>query len=151
MYAPSITSSSAEPPPNTKQYQSSTYHLSLYYPDDLTVSENPGAGNTMVVLFKNKAQGVGFEIFIAPYSQPQITQDRFLMDEPSAVMNDPANITIDGAPATKFLSTNAAMGTSREVWFLYGGYLYEITTPQVLDDWLFQILETWHFLPAEQG
>ena len=68
------------------------------------------------------------------------------MDEPSGVMNDPQNITIDGAPATEFFSTNPAMGASREIWFLHGGFLYEITTPQPLDSWLLQIMETWQFI-----
>jgi hypothetical protein len=79
------------------------------------------------------------------YNQPQITQQRFLMDEPSGVMNAPANITIDGASATEFLSTNPAMGSSREIWFLHGGYLYEVTTSQPLDSWLLQIMQTWQF------
>jgi hypothetical protein len=67
------------------------------------------------------------------------------MDEPSGVMNDPQNITIDAAPATMFLSANSVMGASREIWFLPSGFLYEVTTPQSLDSWLLQLVETWQF------
>jgi hypothetical protein len=117
----------------------------LYYPDDLTVSEQPGEDGSMVVLFLDQTTAQGFDIFIAPYDQPKITQATFLMDEPSGVMNDPQNITIDGVPATEFFSTNSVMGASREIWFLHGGFLYEVTAPQPLDSWLLQIMETWQF------
>ena len=99
----------------------------------------------MVVLFDDPSSDRGFDIFIAPYDQPKITQATFLMDEPSGVMNDPQDITIDGAPATEFFSTNTAIGASREIWFLHGGFLYEITTPQSLNSWLLQIMQTWQF------
>jgi hypothetical protein len=78
--------------------------------------------------------------------EDKITQERFAMDEPSGVMNSPINITLDGAAATEFLSSNTAMGDSREIWFLRGGYLYEITTPRALDAWLLNIMQTWHFI-----
>lgn len=111
----------------------------------MTVSEQPGASGSMVILFEDRSSGQGFDIFIDPYLESKITQVTFLMDEPSGVMQDPQNITIDSAPATDFLSTNPAMGTSREIWFLHGGLLYEVTAPQPLDNWLLQIMETWQF------
>jgi hypothetical protein len=98
-----------------------------------------------VLLFNDRSSGQGFDIFIVPYDQPKIAQQTFQMDEPSGVMNDPQNITIDGAPATEFLSINPAMGASFEIWFLHGGLLYEVTAPQPLDTWLLQIMETWQF------
>jgi hypothetical protein len=137
--------SNLTPPPNSKEYQSTTYRFSLYYPDDLTVSEQQGASGSMVVLFRDQMTGQGFDIFIVPYDEPKITQATFLMDEPSGVMNDPQNITIDGAAATEFFGTNPAMDASREIWFLRGGFLYEVTAPQPLDSWLLQIMETWKF------
>jgi hypothetical protein len=133
------------PPPNTKTYQSSIYHFSLFYPDNLSLREESEASNSMVLLFEDPATEQGFDIFMTPYDEPKITQARFLMDEPSGVMNDPQNITIDGAPATEFFSTNAALGASREIWFLHGSILYEVTAPQSLDSWLQQIMETWQF------
>jgi hypothetical protein len=137
--------SNGQPPPNTKEYQSSLYHFFLYYPDDLSVKEEPGTASSIVILFEDQATVQGFDIFITPYDQPEITQATFLMDEPSGVRNDPQNITIGGAAATEFFSTNPAMGASREIWFLHGGFLYEITAPGPLDFWLQQIMQTWQF------
>lgn len=141
----SILANSMQPPPNSKEYQSNTYQFSLYYPDDLAVSEQPGVAGSIVVLFDDRSSGQGFDIFIVPYDQPKITQTTFLMDEPSGVMQDPQNITIDAAPATEFFSTNSVMGASFEIWFLHGGFLYEVTAPQSLDQWLLQIMNTWQF------
>lgn len=132
-------------PLNWAQYASSLYDFTLGYPDSLAVSQHPGAGNTMVVLFQNEATQQGFQIFITPYNQQKITQQRFLMDEPSGVMDDPQNITIDGAPATEFFSTNLTMGASCEIWFLHNSFLYEVTAPKALASWLIQIMETWEF------
>jgi hypothetical protein len=129
-----------------KAYQNENFHFSLFYADDLAVSEVPVAAGALVVLFKDMATRRGFEIFVTPYAEPKITQERFNMDEPSGVMDDPVNILIDGAPATEFLSTNPAMGTSREIWFLHGGFLYEVTTPEPLDSWLLQFMQTWQFI-----
>jgi hypothetical protein len=141
----SIASGHVQPPPHSKEYQNARYHFSLYYPDDLTVSEEPVGADGLVVLFKNTTTQQGFQIFTTAYDEPQITQSRFNTDEPSGVMQDPQNITIDGAAATEFFSTNQAMGASREIWFLRDGLLYEVTAPQSLDSWLLQIMQTWEF------
>jgi len=135
----------AQAPAGMKTYQSSLYGFSLFYPDDLTVTEDPGSDDTMVVAFDDSATHQGFQIYIAPDPDPKITQQRFQADEPSGVMNDPVNITLDGIPATEFGSTNTAMGESEEIWFLYNGYLYEVTAPQTLASWLLQVMETWQF------
>ncbi len=143
--AVSITTPVVQAPPNSKLYQSNDYHFSVYYPDHLSVDQQSVGSNAAVILFKDKALSEGFQIFVTPYGDSKITEARFKMDEPSGVMNSPQNITIDGAPATEFLSTNPAMGASREIWFLHGGYLYEVTTPQPLDPWLLSIMQTWKF------
>lgn len=119
----------------------------MYYPDDLTMIEHPGDYGSAVVLFQDAATEEGFQVFVVPYDEPKISEKRFKMDEPSGVMQSPQNITIDGAPATEFLSTNPAMGTAREIWFLHGGFLYEVTAPQALDAWLSRIMQTWQFVP----
>lgn len=143
--ATSTAATSNPQPSNTTAYQSQTYQFSLFYPNNLTVSEQPGASGSMVVLFEDRSSGQGFDVFIDPYLEPKITQATFLMDEPSGVMEDPQNIIVDGAPATTFFSTNQAMGASVEIWLLNNGLLYEITAPQPLASWLLQIMETWQF------
>ena len=37
-------------------------------------------------------------------------------------------------------------GDWREVWFIHGGYLYEVTTYKELDTWLGSIMQTRKFI-----
>jgi len=38
------------------------------------------------------------------------------------------------------------LGDTAEIWFVSGGYLYEVTTLKPLAGWLSQIMGTWQFL-----
>ena len=40
----------------------------------------------------------------------------------------------------------ATMGDTREVWFIHGGFLYEVVTYKELDDWFAGIMRTWKFI-----
>ena len=75
-----------------------------------------------------------------------VAAEQFKTDDPSGVMKDAQDITIDGTPAKSFFGYNDQMGDTREVWFIHGGYLYEVTTYKPLDTWLTPILQTWKFL-----
>ena len=61
-------------------------------------------------------------------------------------MIDAKETMIDGVPAKSFFGYNDAMGDTREVWLIHGGFLYEVTTYKSLDDWLTLILQTWKFI-----
>jgi hypothetical protein len=50
------------------------------------------------------------------------------------------------APAM-FYGNNSIMGDTREIWFIHGGFLYEVTTYKQLDSWLAPIMQTWQFTP----
>ena len=55
-------------------------------------------------------------------------------------------IMIDGTPAKSFVGSNDQMGATREVWFIHGSYLYEITTYKGFDQLLDPILQSWKFI-----
>ena len=61
-------------------------------------------------------------------------------------MLQPTDVIVDGAHATMFFGNNAIMGDTREVWFIRGGFLYEVTTYKELDTWLGGIMRTWKFI-----
>jgi hypothetical protein len=46
----------------------------------------------------------------------------------------------------EFFSHAPRLDDTREVWFIHGGFLYEITTYKELDAWLLPILHSWQFL-----
>ena len=133
-------------PDNTLEYRNTLHDFSLFYPDDLKVKEYDEGGSVQTVVIEDARGEKGFQIFIVPYSSQKITKERFKMDMPSGVMEEPTNIVIDSnIPATMFFGSNAILGKTREVWFVKDGYLYEITALAELDGWLADILVTLHF------
>jgi hypothetical protein len=133
-------------PEGMHEYQSAAYHFSLFYPKELTVNEHSEGGGAATITFQNVETAQGFQIFIVPYSESQVSEQRFKQDEPSGVRNNLTNITVDGATAAAFYSTNIALGATREVWVVHDGFLYELTTLKSLDAWLGEIIQTWRFL-----
>ena len=61
-------------------------------------------------------------------------------------MQSPTDILVDDARGTMFFGKNGIMGDTREVWFIHGGFLYEVTTYKELDTWLGGIMRTWKFI-----
>ena len=133
------------PPAGTKEYKNARYGFSFLYPSDLSVATFPEGGGATIT-FQNVEKAEGFQIFITPYSEPQVSEKRFRQDVPSGVRKSLTNISVDGATGAAFYSTNAELGATREVWFVRGGFLYELTTLKPLDRWLGTIVKTWKFV-----
>ena len=144
--ASAVSSPARTPPSGTKEYKSTAYHFSLFYPQELAVEERQEGGGATTITFQNVEKAEGFQLFIVPYTEPQVSAERFKRDVPSGVRNNLTNITVDGATAAAFYSTNTELGDTREVWVVRGGFLYEVTTLKPLDIWLGEIIKTWRFI-----
>ena len=144
------TSSAGAPartlPAGMKEYRSSAYHFSLFYPRELSVTEYAEGSGATTVTFQNVEKAQGFQIFIVPYRESQVSAKRFRQDVPSGVRKSLTSVTVDGSAGAAFLSENAALGATKEVWFTHGGFLYEITTLAPLDAWLAPVIQTWKFI-----
>ena len=138
------------PPAGQEEYHNLTYGFSLFYPADLSLATEYSDGNPggVTLVFQDTAAGKGFQVYITPYAESQISQVEFLADDPAGVMDDPTAITIDGVKATMFFSYDQTLGDTREVWFIRGGYLFELTTYEADDQWLAGIMSTWLWLPT---
>ena len=134
------------PPAGLSEYYSARYRFSLFYPEKLEVKEYDEGGGASTITFQNVAAAQGFQIFVVPYREPQVTEERFHTDVPSGVRKSVQNITIDGAAGASFYSTNLSLGETAEAWFVHGGYLYEVTTLKPFEDGLKHVLETWAFI-----
>ncbi len=143
---PSLPPAPRTPPAGMKEYRSIPYHFSLFYPEALSVSERDEGGGARTITFQNLKSIEGFQIFIVPYTDAQVSAARFKKDEPSGVRLNATDRTVDSAVASSFYSTNQALGDTREVWFVHDGYLYEITTLKALDSWLDPVISSWKFL-----
>jgi hypothetical protein len=135
------------PPAGYLPYSNREYHFSVYYPPNLQVHTYNESGNAFTVAPQDPTTNVGFEVYVTPYSGTQITEQEFKLDEPSGVENQPSHVSIDGVAATAFYGNNSIMGDTREIWFIHGGFLYEVTTYKQLDSWLAPIMQTWQFTP----
>ena len=116
------------------------YRFSLFYPAGLEVKEIYQSPDTATITFQNVATAQGFQIFIVPYGEQQVSEERVRRDVPSGVRQKPLDVTIDGVTAASFYSSNAMLGDTAEIWFVSGGYLYEVTTLKPLAGWLSQIM-----------
>lgn len=133
-------------PEGMREYRNVAYHFSLLYSEELSVAEHKEGGDAITVTFQTVKKARGFQIFITPYNEPQVSEERFRQDEPSGVRESLTTVAVDGALGAAFYSANSALGATREVWFVHNGFLYEVTTLKPLDDWLDGILQTWQFL-----
>ncbi|MEK7604747.1 MAG: hypothetical protein AAB442_03060 [Patescibacteria group bacterium] len=128
-----------------KIYKSPLLRFEITYPEELGVKEY-GKADTSTIVFEDATGDRGFQVFVVPYEGETVSEKRFKMDVPSGVMQEPIQVLIDGVTATAFWSTNTLFGETREVWFIRGGFLYEITTFKDLDPWLAEIMKSWKFL-----
>lgn len=142
----SRTTEARQMPDGWREYQNVAYGFSLFYPQELTVDEHKEGEGVSTITFQNIERGEGFQIFVMPYHEERVSEERFRKDVPSGVRTDMSDTTIDGATGATFYSTNMALGDMREVWFIRGGRLYEVTTLKSLDTWLGEIMKTWKFL-----
>jgi hypothetical protein len=145
--APTAASVLASTSTSQKTYTNPLYHFSFRYPKDLVIDEQDGADGSLTLAFQDPTTNEGFEVYVTPYSGTQITKQEFQLDEPSGVIQEQTDVMIDGVRATMFYGNNTIMGDTREVWFINGGYLYEVATYKQLDAWLGAIMQTWQFTP----
>lgn len=134
------------PPEGFKEYQNALYRFALFHLPSVEIKEFDEGGGAATVTLEDLANAQGFQIFIVPYAEATISDERFRKDIPSGVRTDEEAITLDGVPAVAFRSRDHALGETREVWVIRGGYLYEITAPRALEAWLSGVLLTWKFL-----
>lgn len=133
---------------DTLQYKNLERGFTFDYPKGLNIKDNDEGDTTHTIVFSDESGERSFQVFFTPYYGNQITQSRILKDIPSGKFTEPIEILINGnIRALAFFSTIES-DEMREVWFLYDGYLYEVTAYKDLDEWLAKIVETWQFFQA---
>lgn len=134
------------PPAGYTEYRDTTYRFSLFYPSELAAKTYDEGGGAATIDFQNVQKAEGFQIFIVPYSGTTVSEQRFEEDEPSGVRNDMKTGTLAGVSAAAFYSNDSRLGETYEVWFIHGGYLFEVTTLKPLDTWLQDIMQSLVFI-----
>lgn len=140
-------------PALSKDYKNDAYDFSLKMPADFSASEiqSEDSGGATVIL--QDQAGNGIQIVISPFDEDTgqayiLTQERILQDVPDMTITDAQVLEVgDKYKGLAFKSDNEAFGgASREVWFVFRGNLYQISTYERLDDLLKQVFQTWQFL-----
>ena len=103
--------------------------------------------STQVVLINDPQEKREAQIFIAPFDEEgPLTRERILKDLPQAMVDNRKNIIFgSNIPALLFWGKDSSGEKTREVWFAYGGNLYQISTIAENDLWLGKLLESWSF------
>lgn len=133
-------------PTGFSEYRNTRFRFSLFYPEGMQVETFNEGGSAMTITFTDTEAGQGFQVFVVRYREPQVTEERFRKDVPSGVREDMREVVIDGATGASFFSESATLGATAEVWFVHNDYLYEITAPKALAEWLSDIMQSWRFL-----
>jgi hypothetical protein len=123
-------------------YSNPQFHFALSYPANLQLQEYKEAGGAFTVTFQDIVADEEFQVYVTPYSGTEITDAQFKLDEPSGVKIDPTDVTVAGASGIEFFSYAPRLDDTREVWFIHGGFLYEVTTYKNFDAWL----QSWRFI-----
>ncbi|MEX0931439.1 MAG: hypothetical protein WDZ88_01675 [Candidatus Paceibacterota bacterium] len=139
--------------PFTNKYVSEQYSFSFNYPEDYTSSnfKEPIGENQMreTILVQNVQKKEGFQVLITPFNESgaTLTSERIRRDIPDLEIRQEQEVLLGSVgKGIAFLSDNEAFGgASREVWFIIGGNLYQISTYASQEKLLQEMLATWKF------
>ena len=121
--------------------------FSFGYPKGMTYSEFKDETGAEILLFQGG--GDAFQVSIRLFDEPgPLTVARIRHDIPDLYIEEP-QIALIGpgkeVSAFIFFSQDSAAGKTREVWYVHGGYLYQISAHDTFDPILARIMGTWKF------
>lgn len=129
-----------------RTYTHSVHGFSFDYPADWVIDDSFKEEGEEAVLIQNEETGIA--VFIYPFDEPgPITKKRVLKDVPDMKIENEialkiANGSID---ALGFDSNERELGPTKEVWFVYGGYLYQISGAEGSGETLYKVVSSWKF------
>jgi hypothetical protein len=129
-------------------YRNDEYKFSLRMPEGFTAAELPEDENGGKAITFQDSQGNGIQVYVLPFSgdTQTLTADMIRRDIPDMQVESVQEVEIGNNRGVAFLSDNEAYGgKSREVWFIFRGNLYQISTYAHLDNLLQTMIATWKF------
>ena len=131
-----------------KTYTNSVYKFSVELPEGYSAREiTGGEAESRSIVFENEKSD-GVQIVITPYDDIKVlTADMIKNDIPDMKIDQVQTVDIgQNYKGVAFLGDNAEFGgASRDVWFVFKGNLYQISTYARLDTTLQAIFSTWKF------
>lgn len=138
-----------EIPSFANTYKNDKYHFSLSVPQGFSTQEIPNDSTQGQTIVLQDEEGNGIQILITPSPEDiaHLTADRVHQDIPDMKVSDVQPVEVGANHSgIAFMSDNEAFaGASREVWFVFHGNLYQISTYARLDGLLQTMFGTWKF------
>lgn len=136
-------------PPLTKKYTNAKFHFSVMMPEDFEAQELVADENGTVSVMLQDSLGTGIQILVSPQpsSQKTLSADDIRSSIPDMTVSEDQPVEIgNDYRGVAFRSNNEAFGgNSRDVWFIFKGNLYQISTYARLDPLLKSMFGTWQF------
>ncbi len=129
-------------------YTNKKYRFSLQMPADFKIQELPGDTDDSETVLLQNTKGDGVQILVTKYpDQNVLTGDdvRASIPDMRVVQDQVVNIGSDYTGVAFMSDNDAFQGASREVWFVFHGNLYQISTYARLDPLLKSMFGTWKF------
>ena len=135
-------------------YTNNDFGFSFELPKEYSVTNFPEdeAGEVILVQGPAAKEGgkmSGFQIFITEFDEEgPITPARIRQDLPDAVIQSPQTALIGpdkNIEALIYWSDVPSLGRTREAWFVYGGYVYQVTAYAEFDSLVGSMLATLTF------
>lgn len=135
--------------PLSADYRNEQFRFALDMPDGFTAGELPRDenGGTAIILQNEKGEGIQIYVTDADPALRMLSAEdiRAALPDMRIEASEVVQIGSDHQ-GVAFLSDNEAFGgASREVWFYFGGNLYQISTYERLDSLLKAMFATWQF------
>lgn len=149
----SAAASAAAPyvvPPIQNEYKNEALGFSLGLPDGFSAHEFVDEETHARTIVLQDSAGNGIQILATPFPEDLKVLDaaRVQRDIPGMKITDVQPVEVgENHIGIAFKSNNEAFdGASREVWFVFRGNLYQISTYARLDSLLQSMFATWKFL-----
>lgn len=131
-------------------YHHPNYPFYFVKPDGYTVGVVPFGEKSEAVIVQNKEYGpeTGFQIYITPdFELEEINPGVLAAELPEMSVKDPKKIRLDEkADGIMFFSDHPDFGgDSFELWFVFKGVLYQVSSYASFSEELKNIIETWRF------
>jgi len=137
------------PPLGGEQYVNDTLRFRLELPEGFSPREMQGTDGVGATIVLEDAEANGIQIATRPFDEDLrvLSVERVQSDIPDMQIIEPQPVEIgESHTGLAFKSDNEAFsGASREVWFVFNGTLYQISTYERLDNLLKTMFQTWEF------
>ena len=129
-------------PGSGQRYSHSEPDFSFNYPEGFGASGfEDGEGETILV----QKEGRGFQIYITAIGEDlEITEEKINQDIPDLKIKNAKAVEIGGATGLSFESEDGGLET-KEIWFVKGQNLYQITSYPEFSDMTEGVAESWEW------